>query len=235
MIKAFGLLTLIILTGSIALGAETMTEDKDAFRYQHQLGIRLGGWNNLGETPPDFFYNSDSTARFKSKVGDVDFFFEGYYAYRLIPQALVEFSVGIVNRGTISILEGNRSDVGNLLVYPILMQFKLYPLSLFQSRIQPYVTLGGGLYYGRLSVQFTNDYFSARFSERSETDFNYALSGGIDYLLSSTIGLDFNFKYYPINFSRGLANIRNYDGMSITVGVKYLYKPKKTFQRGRTR
>jgi len=234
-IKYFGLLAIVVLSSSRALGAEISTEDKTEFRFQHQLGIRMGGWNNLGETPPKLFVNSDSTSMFQSKVGDVDFFFEGYYAYRLIPQSLLEFSVGIVNRGTISIQERGRSDVGNLLVYPILAQFKIYPLSPLQSRIQPYVTIGGGLYYGRLSVQFTNDYFGARFSEKSATNFNYALSAGFDYLLASTIGLDFNVKYYPINFTKELLEIRDYNGVAITVGVKYLYQPKKKDQRGRTR
>lgn len=233
MIKAFRLLAIIVLTGSIALGAET--DIKTTFRYQHQLGIRLGAWNNLGDNPPDSSTSDDGNSRFRSKVGNVDFYFEGYYAYRLIPQSLIELSVGIVNRGTISIEEAGRSDVGNLLIYPILVQFKLYPFSPLQSTIQPYLTVGGGLYYGRLSIQFTNDFYGARFSERSETDFNYALSAGVDYLLASTVGIDFNVKYYPINFSKGLLDVRNYDGMSITIGVKYLYKPKKAYQRGRSR
>jgi len=215
------------LAGLLSWGT-AQAEQADADKYllfseKHQAGIRLGVWVNNGESP------TDSVGIFETNFKEACFYFEGYFAYRLFSQAMLEFSLGIVNRGSVTFREVGATNVGNVIVHPILLQLKLYPLASLATKFQPYLLAGGGLYYGRRSVQFTtsSDVYYYGLAEQSGTDFNYVLGGGIDWPIATTIGLEAGVKYMPIEFSKGLQTIRDYDAVAFTVGVKYLYSSKK--------
>lgn len=207
----------------LASWGTAQADDYPLFNEKHQAGIRLGVWANNGESP------TDSVGVFETNFKEACFYFEGYFAYRLVPAAMLELSFGIVNRGSVTFMEAGATNVGNVLVHPILLQLKLYPLASLKAKLQPYFLAGGGLYYGRRSVQFTtsSDVYYYGLAEQSGTDFNYVLGGGIDWPIATTIGLEAAVKYMPIEFSKELQTVRNYDAVAFTVGVKYLYSSKK--------
>jgi len=224
--RVIAYLACLWLVGTGLVHAEKATHDNHQFfNKAHQAGIRLGVWANNGESPPQ----RDSLGTFETNFKGASFYFEGYFAYRLAPRVMLEFSAGVVNRGSVTFKESKTTNIGSVLVHPILLQVKLYPLALLETRFQPYFVAGGGLYYGRRSVQFTTsgDIYYYGLAEQSGTDFNYTFGGGIDWLASKTIGMEVGVKYMPIEFSRGLQTIRNYDALAFTVGVKYLYTSKK--------
>ena len=98
-----------------------------------------------------------------------------------------------------------------------------------KSKLFPFVTAGGGVYFGRRSVQFTTDSYASTyggFNDDSQTEFNYVIGGGIDCRISRSIALELQSKYMPIHF-RQLALVENYTALTITIGVKYLYLPSK--------
>ncbi len=227
-------MSLLIICSAVWADSESEENPIPTLANKHQLGLRLGTWLNSGETPPSLLTDSSTGSIFKTSIKDASFYLEGYFAYHLLPQTFIQFSFGMVNRGSVTYYDGGlgTTDVGNLMVYPILLQLKIYPLASIPSRLQPYFGAGGGFYYGKRSVQFTNNLFSYYYPEYglnqdSETDFNYTLSGGVDWLLSNTIALDLNASYMPVNFSNPLVTIRDYKAITIAVGVKYLYSPKK--------
>jgi opacity protein-like surface antigen len=212
---------LVALVGWQSVSAD-QTEPYQLFNKSHQAGIRLGVWANQGGRPPA------EAQYFETNFNNANFYFEGYFGYRLLPIVMLELSLGIVNRGSVTFIENNASNVGHVLVHPLLLQAKLYPLSSLGTRIQPYLTGGGGLYYGRRSVQFTTSgsiYFGL--DEQTGTNLNYAFGGGVDWPVGKTIGLEANVRYMSINFSKGLQTVRDYDALVFTIGLKYLYLPKK--------
>jgi len=218
-----------IIIGLASLGsiqAEDANLDKHlVFDSMHQVGIRLGVWENQGGSPPQ----EDPLGTFETNFNDANFYFEGFFAYRLHSSAMVELSLGIVNRGSVTFIEGNATNIGHVLVHPILLQLKLYPFFSLTPRLHPYLVAGGGIYYGHRSVEFTrsSDPYFFNLNEQSGTNFSYVLGGGIDWPISTSVGLETNVKYMPINFSKGLQTIRDYDAIVFTIGVKYLYLPKK--------
>ncbi|MDF1544114.1 MAG: hypothetical protein P1R58_03310 [bacterium] len=218
----------LMLIGLVGLGASASGSDRqDNFLSRNQIGVRLGGWINQGDDIPDLI-NVPNVFYFESKVRDGSFYFEGYYAHRLLNQLLAEFSVGVANRGSVTIDEQGVTDYGNLMVYPILVNARIYPFGSIDSRFQPFVSVGGGVYYGRQSIQITNDYYyDASYRERSATDFDIALAGGFDWLLGSNLGLEFRSGYHPIHFATPLLTAKDYDAVTVTVGIKYFYKPNK--------
>jgi opacity protein-like surface antigen len=197
------------------------------FLNRHQAGIRFGGWSNLGDTPNKLVYDFGGGNLLESDVGDANFYFEGYFAYRLGMTTMIEFSLGVSNRGSATLTNQGETTIGNVVIYPVLVQMKLYPLAGAGGRIQPYLTGGGGVYYGRRSAQISTSGFLTSADEESETDLHYALGGGLDYPISSVIGLDLSAKYTPINFSGGFLEVSNWDGLSVMIGVKYLFRKDK--------
>ena len=213
---------------SIPVLSEITEEKTITLNNKHHLGARIGTWINNGETPPEIAFSIDSTAQIFTDINDVNFFIEGYFAYNIFSSAFIEFSLGLVNRGAVTVVETQGTDttrdIGNLMVYPMLVTFKYYPMGSMSSKIQPYFSLGGGLYYGRRDIQITSNYYNAYYGNNgdSETDFNYTLSGGFNWLLNNSLALDFNVKYMPVNFSTSLVSIKDYKATSITVGIIYM-------------
>ncbi|MEA3297029.1 MAG: hypothetical protein U9R56_04120, partial [candidate division Zixibacteria bacterium] len=199
--------------------------NENSFSKKHQLGIRLGVWHHQGDSPPEpdqLILSTDTN--FKTNLKQSAFNFEGYFAYRLLSWAMVELSVGSVNRGSVTINEGTATDVGNLILYPILAQFKIYPLGTVISGFQPFMLAGGGFYYGRRTVQFTNssDYYP-NWQEDTGADINYIIGGGIDWPMANVLSLDLTVKYMPIKFSEPLVAMQNYNAVAFSIGIKYLY------------
>jgi len=225
-------LTLCLFSFLIFSHSLSALETKDNKPHQgnrkHQIGVRLGGWINGGESPPALLLDTFNNPLMKTSIKDASFYFEGYYAYNLLPYTFMEFSLGIVNRGSVTLYDNISTDIGNLLIYPILLQIKLYPLLSYDAKLQPFIGFGGGLYYGRRNIQFTNNSYSYyNLNEDSKTDFNYTLSGGADWHLNNSIALDMQLKYMPIRFSNALVNVNDFKAVSVTVGIKYLYATKK--------
>ena len=221
----FRLVFFLIIFALLNSSVFSIEKVKSNFNTKNQLGIRLGVWSNDGETPPQQFDINESIIR--TKINDGNFYFEGYYGHRFSPLLVGEIALGIVNRGTVTINDAYQDDIGNLMVYPILAQLKLYPLSNSNTTVKPYLVAGGGMYYARQSVQFSTSYYEPFRNEKSEIDFNYVVGGGFDYAFSENIGFEVNAKYFPITFSKPLLEVNNYSAMTITIGIKYIFEKNK--------
>ena len=218
-VKSAVLLCLLVAVTSPVFAAEEASP-AETFSSKNQVGGRLGVWANLGDTPKE-----DTAGVFKTSIGDASFYFEGYYAHRFHPLLMGEISLSIVNRGSVTFRVENRDNIGNLMVYSFLLNAKVYPFGSTGWRVQPYVAGGGGLYYGRRSVQFTSSIvYYPGLDEESATDFNFTVAAGFDYPLTDNIGLDFNARYVPITFGDPLMTIDDYEALAFSVGVKYLYQ-----------
>ena len=221
----------LVLTGLILfcfsaaeIRAASADDSAELFPNQHQAGFRLGVWNNRGDTPPPAGQVNE-TGEFKTNIHGSSAYVEAYFGYRLLSLAMVELSLGSVNRGSVTITDQGASDIGNLIIYPVVVQLKFYTGRLPGTKLYPFGIIGGGLYHGRRNVQFTSSqsYYS-NWQEESATDFNYVVGGGIDWPIASQIGLELCVKYMPMNLS--LVTIEKQDALAFTVGVKYLYSRK---------
>jgi outer membrane protein W len=219
----FAILMAVAILPTAAFGDDAPTTPLEAFRAKNQLGLRLGAWANEGQTPPEADTNTTTGESFRTNINGTNFYFEFFGSLRLTDMIRGEFSVGTVNRGSVTIQQNTFSDIGNLNVFPFLVKARIYPLIKTNSRIQPHVAAGGGIYYARRNVQFTNNsFYYTGLNEDSEVDFNYVLSAGLDYVASSVIAVEAQASYMPIKFSNELVGITDYGAVGITVGVKYL-------------
>ncbi len=193
------------------------------FSKKHQLGARLGAWSNLGDLPPGTLTNPSNTSILRTNLSNNNFYFEGFFGYRINEQLMLELSMGISNRGSVTTSQNNSTNVGNVIIYPTLLQMKLYLLSMTDIRIQPYVFGGGGLYYGRRSTQVSSSGYVYLDDQESEAAFHYSFGGGFDWPLSNSLAADLNIKYMPIMFTKTFVAINDYKGIGFTLGIKYIY------------
>lgn len=209
----------IALAHGSAEAVEIAPSKADQLRRGHQAGIRFGVWGNTGKLPV-----SDTTSTDFSYIADVkkaSFYAEAYLGIRVWPQLIVEFAVGMVNRGDVIVRSSGYNYYGNISIYPVSVRLKFYPIAGVSSPFQPYILVGGGLHIGKNNIQFSNDYYAA-YNERSVTDVNGEFGGGLDWPLSSRIALDIQANYLPITFSKELFGERDYSGVAVTVGIKWL-------------
>jgi hypothetical protein len=149
------------------------------FMRSHQLGGRIGAWSNRGVLPPDSFAFG-SGGYYLTDISNRDFYLEGFFGYRFSRAFMLEFSLGLVSRGDVYLVEDDdNSSIGTVQIYPILAKLKFYPFVRPDWKFCPYLTAGGGFYYGRHDMQITTGWDSVRseIGEDSETDFNYVPAG----------------------------------------------------------
>ncbi len=222
----YGLLVFIF-----GLSSFSVTEASQLTLKKHQAGLRLGVWSHQGGVIPA----SDTAGTFRTNINKESFFLEGYYGYRIFPALVGEFSLSIVNRGSVTFEEAGTSNIGNLLVYSFLLHARCYPLVMVKSKVQPFVSIGGGIYYGRRSVQFSSNYYYAAYNEETGVNLNYSFGGGFEVQLSNSIALETGSRFMSVNFSKELMGIKDYDALAFWVGVKYLYQSEKKEQKHKRR
>ncbi len=227
------LITLTIcLTSALTASAQGRSDDLTTVEHyynKHQLGVRLGGWANLGDSPIDSV-GVDENAFYIADIADANFYLEAYAGYRFGRALIGEFSVGIVSRGDLTFRDtfSRETFFGSLLVYPILAKAKIFPMGGISGKLHPYLMVGGGAYYARHDVQIvtSSGYVYRDFQEASKTKFSYVVGGGFDWPLASMLALDFNAQYMPIDFSEQFISIQDYSSVTITAGIKYLFATK---------
>ncbi len=221
------LLAVLLLTGSSVWSQQQSEQPESVYLHSHQAGIRLGAWANLGDSPLDSLQLT-STAYYLTDFSGGSFYFEGFLGYRISRLLVAELSVGIVNRGDVSLFDLD-SFYGSLLVYPILLKARVYPVGKVGGRFYPYLLAGAGLYYARHDIQIVSSSygFYGFIEEDSETRFGYVVGGGFDWPLASVVALDFNVQYMPIDYSTKIIGITDYSSLTVTIGVKYLFSSDK--------
>lgn len=191
----------------------------------------MGGWSNRGSTPLDSF-DLAVNSYYLTDFGSSNFYLEGYLGYRLNRALMLEFSLGIVSRGDVILVESDGgSSIGSMQIYPILAKLRIYPFGAHTGQFYPYLMAGGGIYYGRHDIQIAtagDASYRAALGQDSETDFNYVLGGGIDWPVASVVALELSAQYLPVKFSGDLIGIRDYSSLTVTVGAKYLFKSMKS-------
>lgn len=226
-------LLVLVVASAVDLRADDTGSGVPEFSRRHQAGARVGAWINQGDTPPSQL--NDSYLEFRSEIANANIYGEIFANFRLLPYLTFEFSLGAVNRGTISIRDTVTGDesTGNLLINPALASIHLYPLGTTSSRIQPWFGGGGGIYMARRSVQFINygggqfGRYYGDFTDETQTKFSYIVAGGFDWVLGNTIALEASGRWQPLTLGSGLALTESYDALVVTAGIKYLFLTNK--------
>lgn len=218
------LLFVFIVSTGFSVAAEKRSGDRLLDAEYSMVGLRLGFWADLSKS------NGIVDTTIDADLPNAGFYTELFIDYRLARPLFVEMSFGIASRGDIIITNSDDRYIGTLNLYPVLLQLKLSPLAGRTRSFQPFIIGGGGLVFGRQSIDII-DYgpdgsYNYDLLNRTEIDFIGVFGGGVDLAISEQLGLSIAAKYHPVKFTDSLAGVREFTGISFSIGVSYFLHKK---------
>jgi hypothetical protein len=217
------MLLIAMLMPGPAAGLEKQLADPLMAAKYSMVGIRLGAWisSQGAQTVQDM--------EVETNMPDAGFYTELFFDYRLVPVIMFEGSLGIASRGDAVIQYLGNRYIGTINLYQALVQVKFSPLSGRSRTVLPFIIGGGGVAWGRQSIDFvvaTNYFYSPDIATRTETALMPVIGGGIDFPIAEQVGLNVTVKYNPITFSDPLVGVKDYSGTAISVGAAYFLHKK---------
>ncbi len=212
----------LILAGSAAALEKGPVNSLREARYS-MVGVRLGAWISTQGA------NTVQDLTVKSKMPDAGFYTEVFVDYRVVPVMFLEGSLGIASRGDAVIEFAGSRYIGTINLYQALFQIKFSPLAGVSEKFLPFVVAGGGVAWGRQSIDFVTNYNYFDYQEyasRTETDFLPVIGGGIDFPVAEQVGLNVAVKYHPIKFTNPLVGVKDFSGTAVSMGVAYYFHKK---------
>jgi len=209
---------LILMLAGPAAAIDKKSADRFESGDYSMVGIRLGAWidNGGGQVAEDISVDAD--------MPDAGFYTELFFDYRLTQIFLLETSLGIASRGDAVIRYQDDRYIGTINLYQLLVQIKISPLSGRSRSYHPYILGGGGLVWGRQSIDIiesVDPFYNPDIASKTETDFLGVIGAGIDFPIAEQVGLNVAVKYHPVTFGDALAGVKDYSGTAISVGVAY--------------
>jgi hypothetical protein len=220
------LLAGLLVVLSVHSGAvEKQPENRPTRSDYSMIGLRFGVWIDQGGS------HSIMGDSLFADMPDAGFYTELFYDHRLLSFIMLEASLGIASRGDAVITSGAARYIGAIYLYPVLAQIKFMPLGGGKSAVQPFISGGAGVVFGRQATDFvrTSDpFFDPYLGNKTESDFTAVFGGGVDLALSEQLGFNVTARYCPINFSSTLAGVKDYSGISFSLGIAYFLHRNKT-------
>ncbi len=184
------------------------------------IGLRGSYWNmnngpaqisvtNLGHYTAVEVGNAGGWLYFFSRVDDRTFF---------------EFSLGAVGNVKSETHNDFGEDVDATAVTPVLLGFRHNLFSLYsQSALQPYLAYGAGPYWLH-DITVRDRFFDEEVVVKSKVKPGAYAGGGINFMMTSWFGLNFDMKYHFIDFNVN----HDYSGFEYGLGFSFMwgrYKP----------
>lgn len=151
-----------------------------------------------------------------------------YFFSRLDENSFLEFSIGAVGRveSESATLTGQQTDI--TAVFPVVLgwRFDLIDAN-SHGALRPYLAFGGGAYW-LSDISVTDDAFSEELVVVNSTlHAGGYLGGGLNFMLSSSFGLNFDLKKHFIDFNKKHRN----SGYEYGVGLSFHWGRYRKYRR----
>lgn len=140
----------------------------------------------------------------------------------------MEFSLGGISREIASVSRIDGQDTQVMTVVPVLLGMRFYPLpAQNRSNLRPYLAAGGGPYWFA-DVFVREEYFhDEEVNVDTELKPGGYLGGGLDFMLTSWLGLNFDAKYHFVDFN---AN-SDFSGYECGFGLQFMWGKHRPARR----
>jgi hypothetical protein len=208
-------LTVIVASIILLLSSCTFAE---SLEKRHQIGLRLGMWNQTTGVTTEVSDDGVSTSVEASGfLGGISYghWLEEYLALTIDISGM---AAEISTRSDASGVSTETSVIG-----AIQMGVKAYFLkSTYTSPVRPFARVAIGPFTGSQSI--THAGRTVYESTRSETAFGGQLGAGVDFILGRHFMTGFAACYNLMSdFSRPIGGSRNYSGPEFSFGFSYLF------------
>lgn len=150
-----------------------------------------------------------------------------YFFSRTGDYTFLEFSIGAVGKVTNEeeFVDGRETEVTAIVPIVLGMRYQLFdPRS--GSALQPYLTFGGGPYWLSDILVFEDDYYDEEIRIKTKLHAGGYAGGGINFMLGSNLGLNFDLRYHFIDFNKN----HDFSGFEYGLGLNIhwgTYRPQR--------
>ncbi|MCA9744470.1 MAG: hypothetical protein H6695_10370 [Deferribacteres bacterium] len=153
-----------------------------------------------------------------------------YFYSRLDDNTFLEFSLGAVGRVESETRSFNSEETNISAIFPVVMGWRhmlVGPYS--RGALQPYVSLGGGAYWLANINAYHDDFADEVTVVDSELKSGGYLGAGLNFMLSSSFGINFDAKKHFIAFNKK----HPYSGWEYGLGLNFSWGDYKKGRRRR--
>lgn len=150
-----------------------------------------------------------------------------YFLSRSNEHLLVEFGLGAIGVAVNEYSGFFNDDVDVSAVIPVTFGFRVQPLSArSHSSLQPYFSMGGGPYW-LADIRVRENYFEEEVKVHTVLKPGVYAGGGMDFLLSSWFGFNFDVKYHVIDFDVD----HERTGFEYGIGIQFMWGRYRSHRR----
>ncbi len=185
---------------------------------RHQIGLRLGMWNQVTDARAEIGIGSVSTSVNASG------FLGGISYCHWIEESLaldVRSGTMLAQIETNAGLFGTSSEAAGISY--ILLGVKYYfPQSTYGTDVRPFIRAGMGPYFG--SQQQVDIDMGVVVESRSESSIGGQIGAGVDFPLGKHFmtGIDIGYNFMS-DFKESIGGSKNYSGPTVSFGIGYLF------------
>lgn len=190
----------------------------ESLEKRHQIGLRLGMWNQTTGVTTEIGVDGVSTSVEASGfLGGISYghWLEEYLALT------IDISGMAAEISTSTGIHGVKTETS--VIGAVLMGVKAYfPKSTYTSSVRPFVRAAIGPYTGSQTISRVG--WTITEETRSETAFGGQLGAGMDFILGRHFMTGFAASYNLISdFSQPIGGSENYSGPEFSFGFSYLF------------
>jgi hypothetical protein len=150
-----------------------------------------------------------------------------FFFSRVDAQTFFEFSLGAVGSVKSETYDGFNENVDVTAVTPVLLGFRHNLFSMYsQSALQPYLAYGAGPYWLH-DISVHERFYGDEVVVKSKIKPGAYAGGGMNFMMASWFGLNFDVKYHFIDFNVN----HNYSGFEYGLGFSFMWGRYKTGRR----
>jgi outer membrane protein W len=209
--KMMPALAALLVSASVSLSAQ-------ALEHRHQIELRLGVWNQLGDVRNEVGGGGISTS-----VGGSGFLGGLAYGYWLNEGLALRVSAGAMAAQVNTNIDGSGVSTETASVAQLLMGMKYYfPRSTYGSSVRPFVGAGVGTFIGSQVASRVGAVVTA--GARTEASMGGELGAGVDVLLGRHFTTSVGFMFALMtDFDQPIGGSANYSGPQLSIGVGYVF------------
>ncbi len=187
------------------------------------IGLRGTYWNMNNDPAQVIVTNHDGYSSVDvGNGGGWIFFFS-----RVDAQTFFEFSLGAVGNVKSETYDGFRENVDVTAVTPVLLGFRHNLFSVYsQSALQPYIAYGAGPYWLH-DITVRERLYGDEAVVKSKIKPGAYAGGGMNFMLASWFGLNFDVKYHFIDFNVN----HDFSGFEYGLGFVLMWGKYETHRR----
>ena len=209
----------IVITLSVFL-VFSVVSNAGSLEKRHQLGLRLGMWNQTTDARTEVTIGSVSTS-----VGSNGFIGGLSYGYGLTESFALNINIGAMFADVSTQTSVYEVSSNTSTITLILMGIKRYfPSSTYGTSVRPFVSASIGSFVGNQSGTVVRTGVDVIIESRTEAAFGGQIGAGVDFIIGDHIMTGVSLGYdLMTNFDKPIGGSKNYSGLEVIFGFSYLF------------